>query len=446
MSVQWIFGTCSAMVFCHNGPSGILVSSIMALLLCGLNHRSAPLAWRESLAMNASQIPACLQVILAMQGVTEVAILSTCHRTEFILDAAHLAPLQQYLQKRVPGLQQRWPELMYCYHGEAVIRHLLEVACGLDSQVLGEPEILGQMKRAYAMAKTQSTVGPQFHRLFAGVFSASKKIRQHTTIGKHSISMAHIVWQWAKQLFAQMPACRVLLVGAGEMNALVAAYAQSFGIKQLMVASRTDLSPEDLAHRFGPVAEVVSMTELPDVLKRVDMVVSAANHGMPVVGKGMVESALAAGRRRPMLMVDLAMPRSIEPEIGLLPDVYLHNLDDMQKVLAQHHAHRAQAADAAQPLLNAAVHALQTDLNVLRAGGMIERYRERAERVTDESLTWARAQLRRGDDPDQVLTQLAHQLSRRLMHLPTVDLRKAAARGDVTMPQDALSVDAKVDA
>lgn len=398
----------------------------MALTLCGINHETADAASRAALAVPASQLPSTLQSLSELPGVHQAVIVSTCHRTEYIVDTDGVDALQAWLGEQHDGMDRLWSHF-YLKQDEDAVRHLVALGVGLDSMVLGEPEILGQLKQAYTTADDMGVVGPTFRALFQGIFSASKKIRSQTAVGQHSLSMAHIAWQWAAQLFGDLQDGSVLFVGAGMMNAQVAAYASAFGVKRMWVASRRLATASVLAESIGGTA--IEMVNMAEILPQVDMVVSATNHPLPVIGKGMIESSLRKRRGRPMLLIDLAVPPDIEPEVRDLSHVYHHTMEDMEKVLAANQCSRERQAQAAHALVAPMANQIIMRLNVLRASQVIQSYRKQVRRFAEDRVAWAHARLRRGDDPMLVTSQLADQLTQQMMHRPTRGLRQMAERG-----------------
>lgn len=403
----------------------------MALFLFGVSHRNASTAQREHLAVTNAELAAHLRALLGVAGVSEALLLSTCHRSEWVVEADDPAPVRDWLSGHYPAVSEPVGEICYVFQGIDAISHLVALGCGLDSMVLGEPEIFGQLKKAYAQAHALAAVGPQLRLLFPGVWAAVKKIRHQTQLGRHSLSMAQVVWQWAKQLFDDLSSCQLLCLGAGQMTAAVLRQAMAEGVRDITLLSRRLSSAQALAATLGAAPVVGNMADCAAALCEVDMVVAATGSAKVVLSEPMLRDAMRSrARRKPLLVVDLAMPRDVDPAVGALSDVYLHHLEDLQGVLAKHQGHRDQAAAGAQALLGPVVAALDAQLNVARAGRAIDVYRQSAERMRDERLAWARARLRRGDTPEVILDQLATQLTQKLLHQPTQDLRALAGAGD----------------
>jgi len=310
------------------------------------------------------------------------------------------------------------------------LRHLLGVASGLDSLVLGEPQILGQTKGAYQAAVRTGLLGGRLSRLFQQAFAAAKQVRSETAIGARPVSVAYAAVSLARQIFASLEGRRALLVGAGEMIELTVRHLCEQGLGGVVVANRS----LERARRLAEVhaGEAVALGEIGEHLAGVDMVISCTGAELPVLGKGMVERALRSRRHAPLFMVDLAVPRDIEPEVGELSDVYLYGLDDLREVIEEGRRARAAAAEQAELILEAHVERYLAWERTQAAVGSIRAYRARAAATREELLEQARRRLARGEDPEAVLEHLAHRLTNRLIHAPTVGLRQAAEQGDAT--------------
>ena len=314
----------------------------MALLTCGINYKTAKLALREQLAITPEKLPDTLNNLVQQAHIQEAAILSTCNRTEIYCEAKDNIILLDWLSEyhRIPAneLQPHY----YQYHDQAAFKHALRVASGLDSMILGEPEIFGQMKDAVAHAEKIGTLGARLKQIFSAIFSASKQVRTETSIGANTLSIATITTTLAKRIFADLKQCKVLCIGAGDTIELVAKHLIGQSIAQLFIANRTFTRAEQLANKFS--ATPMSLTELTDYLFQADIVVAATLSPLPILGKGIVERALKKRKHKPMLMIDLGVPRDIESEISQLNDVYLYTLDDLQKFIQENKDKRNLAA------------------------------------------------------------------------------------------------------
>lgn len=409
----------------------------MNLWVVGINHRSAGLALRDQLAFAEAQLPMVLTQLRTF--LQEVAVLSTCNRTEiyFAGDIAKHAPediesvWHWWSQTRqLPVVQIR--KVGYQYAGEAAIRHLLRVASGLDSMVLGEPQILGQLKTAYRLAEGVGTLGGSLQHLFQYGFSMAKQVRHETDIGINSVSIAATAVKLAQRIFSDLHQQRVLLVGAGQTIELVARHFISAGVQNLTVANRTLSRAQTLVAELS--SESVACTpilwvDLPHQLALTDIVVSSTASQLPIIGKGMVEAALKARKNRSLFLMDLAVPRDIEPEVAELKSIFLYTVDDLQSVISEHHQKRQQAAQVAESLIahQAAEYLLQ--LKALQAAATVSRYRDKIDAIQQVQLDKALHALQQGKPPEEVLRRFAHDLTRKIMHEPSLQLKQAAKQG-----------------
>lgn len=395
----------------------------MSLLACGINYQTAPLAIREKTVFSPEFMSEPLCDLAQKTGVGEAAILSTCNRTELYCLSETPAPIINWLHSHRNLLPGQLDPYIYIHQGEAAVKHLLRVASGLDSMVLGESQILGQVKTAFSLAKAAGTLGTCLHRLFEYVFSTAKQVRSETTIGAHPISIAYAAVQLAKRIFADFTQIGVLLIGAGETVALAARHLQSAGVTRIWIANRTFAHAEKLA--LAIKAQAIPLNAIAEYLPQADMVIAATNSALPILGKGAVERAIKARKRRLMFMVDLAVPRNIEPEIANLEDVYLYTLDDLQNIIQQNHQHRQTAAVQAEAIIDRQAAYFINQLKSLAVVPVITAYRDKANKWRDEELSKAQQLLRAGILPEEVLTRLAHSLTNKLIHTPSKQLREA---------------------
>lgn len=395
----------------------------MRLTVCGLNHQTAPLHIREKLAFNTTNAPELLHDLLKSYAVNEAVLLSTCNRTEIYTVAPPSLNILAWLNAQA---RSDTNVNTFCYQHEDIemVRHAMRVAGGLDSMILGESQVLNQMKQAYAVACDSGTVGEQFKKLFPAIFSVSKQIRTQTAIGENPISIAYAVTQLAKKLFSHLPKSRVLLIGAGETISLMATHLVSQDVQQLIIANRTLTHAENIAQPFN--AKAIRMAEIPSVLKDVDIVITATTSQLPILGKGAIESALRQRKHRPMLLVDLAVPRDIEPEVSQLEDVYLYNLDDIQTIVEKNRVHRENAAKQAETIVDIQAAHYFRHLRLLKVSDIIRKFREQHETLRDQELEKALMYWQKTNDPQTALTFLARNLTNKWLHQPTIKLREAA--------------------
>lgn len=404
----------------------------MALLALGINHSTAPLEIRERVAFAPDTISDALNIARDSIEIDEVAILSTCNRTELYvtptvqdgqISGRVLDWLANYHQVSTDDLRA----CCYYFHGEEAARHMMKVACGLDSLVLGEPQILGQMKSAYAVAKESGTVGSGLHNAFQQVFAIAKRVRTETAIGENPVSVAFAAVSLAQQIFSNLKEDTALLIGAGETIELVARHLHDQGIKKIIVANRTLGRAKELAERFG--AEAILLSDIPEQLHRADIIISSTASQLPLLGKGAVESALKIRKHKPMFMVDIAVPRDIEVEVGELDDVYLYTVDDLRQVIDESKRSRELAAEKAHIIVDEGVGFYQNELRALDAVTTIKALRNQNQLIVNEELQKAQRILQGGADAEEVLQQLARGIMNKLTHKPTTKLKQAGAAG-----------------
>ncbi|WP_350447023.1 glutamyl-tRNA reductase [Pseudomonas solani] len=401
----------------------------MAFLALGINHKTASVDVRERVAFTPEQLVEALRQLCNLTASREAAILSTCNRSELYLEQEQisadevLAWLAGYHNLSLEELRA----CAYVHQDDAAVRHMMRVASGLDSMVLGEPQILGQMKSAYAVAREAGTVGPLLGRLFQATFSTAKTVRTDTAIGENPVSVAFAAVSLAKQIFTDMHRSQALLIGAGETITLVARHLHEQGVKRIVVANRTLERARMLAEQFG--AHAVLLADIPDELVNSDIVISSTASQLPILGKGAVERALKQRKHKPIFMVDIAVPRDIEPEVGELDDVYLYTVDDLHEVVAENLKSRQGAAQAAEELVGGGVVEFMQRLRELAAVDVLRAYRQQAERTRDEELAKAQRMLANGSSAEDVMAQLARGLTNKLLHAPSVQLKKLSADG-----------------
>ncbi|PKG54150.1 glutamyl-tRNA reductase [Halomonas sp. MES3-P3E] len=399
----------------------------MTLLALGINHRTASVAVREQVAFSPAQLDIALAELRNLPQISEAAVLSTCNRTELycVTDAAGEQAVLNWLGRFHNLRVDELTRCAYHYLDNDAARHLMRVAVGLDSMVLGEPQILGQLKDAYQQARESKGLGGELERLFQHTFAVAKQVRTETGIGKNPVSVAYAAVSMASRIFDDFSRSRALLIGAGETIELVARHLHEAGVRQLTVANRTRERAELVAGPLGGTA--ITLQEIPEALEHADIVISSTAAPLPILGKGMVERALKKRRHRPVFMVDIAVPRDIEPEVGELADVFLYTVDDLEEVIQENRRHRQVAADQAESLIEHGVGSWQHARRIRNGGELIRDYRQHGEALRDLSRDQALERLARGEDPAKVIERLAHQLTNRLLHQPTQAIRDAAS-------------------
>lgn len=397
----------------------------MPIHLIGLNHHTAPLAIRERVAIAADQVGHALAAIRAQSTVNEAAILSTCNRTEIYLEGASAASvLSWWISQAGLGLDDVRPYL-YEHSAQDAVRQALRVASGLDSMVLGEPQILGQMKDAARTADQVGALGSHLHRLFQHAFAVAKEVRTQTGIGESVVSMAAASVQLAERIFGDLAEQSILLVGAGDMMELCATHFAAARPRRMVVANRTLERASRLADKFH--GESMRLSEVPEALHQFDIVISCTASSLPIIGLGMVERALKARRHRPMFMVDLAVPRDVEPEVAALDDVFLYTVDDLAGVVQTGLASRQAAVADAEAIIASRLgeyldwHARRTHVPVIQS------FRESAAQLRTQELEQALRRLQRGDAPEVVLEHMATRLTNKFLHGPMAAMHRADA-------------------
>jgi glutamyl-tRNA reductase len=429
----------------------------MSLITLGLNHKTAPLELRERLAFTPQTLPEALNSLIKVPGVTEAVILSTCNRTELYCalhgdkqaeDATHTVNDQSLVQwfSSFHGMDvDNISTHLYHHEHKETIRHAMEVASGLDSMVLGEPQIAGQMKQAYALATHEGTLGHILGKLFQNAFAVAKQVRTDTAIGSSPVSVAFAAASLAKQIFGELDDATVLLIGAGETIELAARHLQSQNIRQIIVANRSLERAQKLADEFD--GDAISLQHIGDHLQRADIVIASTASPLPILGKGTVERALKKRKHEPIFIVDLAVPRDIEPEVGKLDDIYLYTVDDLQEVISENLENRQQAAEQAHEIIDDKVEHFLDWQRSLVAVDVISELRSTAIDFSDEVLRKAHKHLAAGQSPEDVLAFLAHTLTNKFLHQPSTELRKAGEdeRHDLIQAARRLFIDKPAD-
>jgi glutamyl-tRNA reductase len=403
---------------------------VMNLFAFGINHTTAPVDVRERVGFAPESLPDALRELVQSPGVSEAAILSTCNRTDLYCGLTDgrgddaIKWFEQY-HRVAPGEVRPY---IYQHHAEFAVRHVIRVASGLDSLILGEPQILGQVKDAYRTARDSGTVGTVLGKLFQHTFSVAKQVRTDTAIGSSPVSVAFAAVTLARQIFGDLNERTALLIGAGETIELAARHLARNGLTRFIVANRTLDNARRLSAEFGGYA--ISLAEIPLHLAEADIVVSATGAQEPVLTAEDARRAIKARKRQPMFMADIAVPRDIEAAAGDLEDVYLYTVDDLSDVIDENRRSRQEAARQAEEIIDSQVTNMMGWLGAQDVVPIIRALRAGANSEREAVLEKALAQLRAGKTPEQALAFLANTLTNKLVHAPTTALRKAGEVGD----------------
>ncbi|MDH5472519.1 MAG: glutamyl-tRNA reductase [Gammaproteobacteria bacterium] len=401
----------------------------MSLITLGLNHKTTPVNMRERLAFTPENLAAATQSLANLDCVTEAAILSTCNRTELYCtvkqgdDAQNDRQIIEWFSQFHGFKPDDIREHLYLHQHEETIRHALSVASGLDSMVLGEPQILGQMKQAYTQAVNQGTIGMLLGKLFQHAFSVAKQVRTDTAIGASAVSVAFAAVALSKQIFGDLNELTALMIGAGETIELAGRHLKASNIKHIIIANRSVDRAQNLVEQLG--GEAIALAQIPDYLHQADILISSTASQLPILGKGAVEKALKKRKHKPIFMVDIAVPRDVEPEVAELDDVYLYTVDDLQEIIQDNMASRKQAAEQAIEIIDAQVDNFLNWQRTLEAVDVIREMRDCAEHLTNEVMDKALKQLAQGKSTEETMQFLAHTLMNKFLHQPSIQLRQA---------------------
>lgn len=396
----------------------------MVFVACGLNHKTAPIDVREKVALSSAMHDSYLNSLLEHPEVLEGVILSTCNRTEIYCETHNPHRIFEWLSQQYQLSIDKLAPYLYLYDGHAAVRHTFRVASGLDSMMIGEPQILGQMKQAYQLASQLGAIKSELRAIFEYVFSASKRIRTRSGIGENPVSIAYAAVQLIGQLFTQFKPLNVLLIGSGETASLVAKYLHQQGVSQFLVASRTIENAHILAEKFN--GKTIPITELAQTLPLADVVITATSCPLPFINKSLITQALTQRQMKPMFLLDLAVPRDIDAEVGQLEHVHLYNVDDLQSMIEKGMDERRQAALKAEEYVE---HELDNFIRwhrSLKSKEVICDYRQQMEQLAELELQRALKKLASGQDQDQVLNEFSKRLVNKLTHFPTTGLKQIA--------------------
>lgn len=402
----------------------------MALLSLGINHQTAPVDIREKIAFAPDQLPGALQELQCIPAVNESVILSTCNRTEIYCDTSSdsIKAISGWLSSYHNMSEEVLSSYMYQHFDQEAVRHLFRVASGLDSMVLGEPQILGQLKTSFEQAKKGKNVNSILNRLFQHSFSVAKRVRTDTEIGASPVSVAFAAVTLSKQIFGSLGELQALLIGAGDTIELVARHLRKQGIGTIVIANRSLENAQTLADQVN--AEAVHISQVPQQLVNADIVISSTASQLPILGKGATEAALKLRKHRPIFMVDLAVPRDIETQVGELEDIYLYTVDDLNSVIDENLRSREQAAEAAQEIISMEVNTFTQWLKTHQSADEIRQLRLSAETIKQQCVERAMAQFEQDQDAEKALNSLANILTNKMLHGPTIEMRKALESDD----------------
>ena len=401
----------------------------MSLLTIGVNHTSAPVEVRERMAIPDSVLPDALSTLFATPSIEEAAIISTCNRTEMYcsvdsFEAGKIATVEWLSEFHQFKVDHHQPYL-YDHSDQETAKHMFRVASGLDSMVLGEPQILGQLKQAYQHAVNAGTLGKHLNQLFQHSFNVAKKVRTHTSIGTNPVSVASTAVSLAKQIFGDLSKSNALFIGAGETVELAAQHLNAVGANRITIANRNITRAQKLANKFNGFG--VSLSYIGEVLPESDIVITATSSTLPILGKGLLERSLKRRKHKPILVIDLAIPRDVEPEASSLQDIYLYSVDDLKQVIEDNMQSRLNAAEEAEIIIDDEVTKFYQWLRGQDVTDVIRNYRDRAEQHKNDAIEKANRMLKQGKSSEEVMQFLGNTLMNKLLHSPTEALKSAGA-------------------
>lgn len=406
----------------------------MSFLALGVNHHTASVELREQVAFNAERLCALFAELQQHPSLSDMVVVSTCNRTEVYALTEQPHDILRWIAESNAIDENILLNHVYRYENVEAMTHLMRVASGLDSLMLGEPQILGQIKDALSLAKDSHMVSTQLNRLFDYAFYAAKKVRSETAVGEHAVSMGYAVAQLATEVFSHVSKLQIMMVAAGEMNTLVAKHLAEMGVGKILICNRTRVRAEALAQELSAkvAVEVIDFDKLDENLHRADVVSSCTGSLHQVIGYSAVKHALKQRKYSPMLMVDLAVPRDIDAKVDELDSVYLYGIDDLQAVIDENLSQRRQAALEAEVLVSQLATQFVAHTKVQQAGESIQSYREHAEQQRQAELQLANEQLKRGADPEYVMQLMSYRLTNKLLHIPSKLFREAAKAEDLS--------------
>jgi len=402
----------------------------MSLLSLGINHQTAPVGVREKVAFTQDQVGEALRELQSLPVVKESVIVSTCNRTEVYcdLEVTTTHTISHWLSRYHGMADDELTPYTYEHTGEDAARHLFRVASGLDSMVLGEPQILGQLKTSYDQARNGKSIDSILDRLFQHSFNVAKRVRTDTEIGSNPVSVAFASVNLSKQIFGKLDQLQALLIGAGETIELVARHLKSQSIGSIVIANRSIENAQRLADEIGATA--VQINAVPDQLVHADIVISSTASQLPILGKGATETALRKRKHRPIFMVDLAVPRDIESQVGDLEDIYLYTVDDLKNVVDENLRSRELAAQAAQEIIDLEVKVFEQWMRTHQSADEIRQLRQKAELIKQQCIEKTLIQFRQDNDAEKAIERLANMLTNKILHGPTIEMRQALKADD----------------
>ena len=402
----------------------------MSLLVYGINHRTAPLQLREKIAFGESEQPQSIKNLLSSNcSVEECFIVSTCNRTEIYcyIESENSENIRHWLTNEKPVSSEELLNCSYEYWDSDTVSHMSKVACGLDSMALGEPQIMGQVKKSIETANQCNSIGENLDLAIRAAVSAAKEVRTRSKIGENAVSIAYAASSLATKIFSDLSQKKALLIGAGETIEMVTSYLHRKKIGSLTIANRTISNAEALASRFK--ASTTSLSNVNSSLHEFDIVISSTASSFHIIGKGTAEAAVKKRLRKPIFMVDLAVPRDIEPEISELPDIYLYSIDDLQEITTQNIQLREQEKVFAESIIEEAVKEYEAEVRLNDDLSFISAFRDKAEQVRLQELNRAIRQINNGKNPTEILGELSKSLTNKLIHSPTSAIRQASRAG-----------------
>ena len=394
----------------------------------GINHRTASVDLRGKLSFSPALMEKVLQDAQSILHVREITILSTCNRTEIYLygdvsDHHIISWLAMIKGTEINNLSN----CFYSFKDEDAIKHMIEVASGMDSLILGEPQIFGQIKSAFLVAKEAGTVFKNLENIFQFVFSIAKRVRSETAIGKNPVSVASASVNLASKIFSNLEEAHALVIGAGDTIELVAKHLVENGIGKLTVANRTLTKARSFSENFS--ADMILLSDMPDMLETVDILISSTASQLPILGKGAVETALKKRKYRPMFMVDIAVPRDIEPQVEELSDVYLYTVDDLEDFIEDNVKARNSEANIARVIISDEVNRWSIENRGRSVVRTIKEFRTNAEKIRDVEINRALNSLEKGKSASDVVVELARSITNKLLHTPTKNIKRAGEEG-----------------
>ena len=399
----------------------------MALLAFGLNHTTAPLEVREKVTFGEDVLSEALTELTGHTDIDEAAILSTCNRTEIYcnLNASDEAWPIDWFSGFHGCRKNELHGYLYTHPGPGAVKHVLRVASGLDSMVIGEPQVLGQLKQAYQTAREAGSTGKLLNRLFQHSFKVAKDVRSNTMIGNHPVSVAYAAVRLARQIFGDLSRQTVLLIGAGETIELAAKHLSESGLHKMIVANRTLERAQNLAQQYS--AYIITLEEIPRHLDEADIIISSTASPVPLLRRDMIEAALLQRKHRPVFVLDIAVPRDVEPEVGELEDIYLYTVDDLKSIIDDNIKTRREAVRQAEQIIDAEVVHFMDWVNSQDAVATIRALRNQAELVSADVLEAALQKLRLGAAPEDLLQEVTRILTNKLIHPPSARLNSLDA-------------------